>query len=193
MTSSRLPNAYSAQELAALYRVSIPRPEVAAVMRLLQETGLRSAEALSISADEARTWNQPLGRWPRKRVGVVFCRIVGKGDKERLVAVSPEAQRAAQRLLAHPSRNGRAAYLVPWSDRGLRLVIHEAGELAGVHAHPHRFRHTAIQTWVDAGVPVQTVADMAGHSSIDITRLYFAASSTARVDALEATARFRRG
>jgi integrase len=79
---------------------------------------------------------------------------------------------------------GTNGHLVPWSERGLRYVLEEVGKKAGVHCHAHRFRHTAISAWVEAGTPIEVVADMAGHEDVNTTRLYFASSIRLRREAL---------
>lgn len=188
MTGRRLPRPYEPGELRRLQAVA--RPEVWAVCVFLRETGLRSAEACSITIHEAKSWPQP-PRWCR-RPGCArhsaMSRIIGKGDKERAVMLSPAALRAS-RVLASHAHNGR---LIGWSDRGLRYVIAEAGKAAGVHAYCHRFRHTHISELVEAGVPVEVVSEMAGHSRTDTTRLYWSASHRLRARAMQRRGRFLR-
>lgn len=182
MTTFRLPKPYTADELERLYAAA-DDPCVHASMRFLHATGLRSAEALSVETGLARSWPEP-GRFRRRST---TFRVVGKGDKERVVLLNNDALRAARDLL--PYANG---HLIPWADRTLRVKIQRVGELAGVHAHPHRFRHTYVTELVEAGNPIEVVADMAGHSRVDITRLYYSASVTARVEAERRRRRWRR-
>jgi integrase len=150
---------------------------------------LRSAEALQIPTELVRTW-RPRRRFTRFTPPTF--RVIGKGDKERVVLFSAEAVRAARDLLPFAHLSVSTTRLIPWSDRGMRFVIAEIGARAGVHAHPHRFRHTAITEWVESGTPIDVVADMAGHSSIDVTRLYYQASITARVRAERRRRRWRK-
>jgi len=190
MTTLRLPKPFTDTELRALERAAHDRPEIRATMAFLRETGLRSAEACSITSGEARAWPNP-PRWCRRpgcrRHGAVL-RVIGKGDKERVVVLTPQALRAARVMVAFGS-NG---HLIPWSDRGLRFVLAEIGKTAGVHCHPHRFRHTHVTELVESGVPIEIVADMVGHSRTDITRLYWSASERARVGALRSRGRYLR-
>lgn len=184
MATRRLPRPLDREELRRIRRACRKRPEVWDLIVLLRETGLRSAEVLQLSVEEAK-------RWPRLSRRPVTVRIIGKGDKERLVVLTRQARAAARRL----ARAGRArTQLVPWSDRGMRYVLREVGEAAGVHLHPHRLRHTHISELVEAGVPIEVVADMVGHSRVDITRLYWTASARAKTAALRARRRYlRRG
>jgi integrase len=185
MTTTRLPKPYTAAELDALYAAA--RPDVAAAMRFLHETGLRIAEACAIPSGIAARWPRPPW-WCRARAcrrhGASF-RVIGKGDRERIVMLTPAALRASRALLDVTS-NG---HLFPWTDRGVRYLFAEVGERAGVHCHPHRFRHTLASELVESGVPIEIVADMLGHSKTDITRLYWIASERSKVNALRRRAR----
>ena len=183
MTTVRLPKPFTTDELKALDRASASRPEIWATCTFLRETGLRSAEACAITSEEARHWPQP-PRWCRRpgcRRHRAMLRVIGKGDKERAVLLTPTALRAAHVMLA-TTKNG---HLVPWSDRGLRYVLAELGDRAGVHCHPHRFRHTLATELVEAGVPIEIVADILGHSSSEVTKLYWQASQRSKVAALK--------
>ena len=178
MTTFRAPKPYTETELRALFRAcrEADRPDVNALCRLLLCTGMRSAEVLQIPTELVRTW-RPHSHL-RRFTPPVF-RVIGKGDKERLVLFSAEAVRAARDLLPFTA-NGQ---LVPWTDRGMRFVLAEIGRKAGVHCHAHRFRHSYAQEHVEAGTPLQVLADMMGHSSLDVTRLYYSSSVRVRVDA----------
>jgi site-specific recombinase XerD len=188
VTAFRNPTPYTEAELAALYAAAraVGRPDVDALMRLLHTTGLRSAEALQIPTELVRGWMpRRLGR----RFTAPTFKVIGKGDKERVVLFSAEAVRAAKDL-ARFTVNGQ---LVPWSDRGMRYVLAEIGKKAGVdRAHPHKFRHTFAQEHVEAGTPLQVLADMMGHSTLDITRLYYSSSTRARVAAEKGRRRYKR-
>ena len=181
MTTLRLPKPFSPVELDRLF-ATVDRDDVRAAMVLLHETGLRIAEACSISSEEARTWKAPPW-WCRRRIcrrHAASVRLIGKGDRERAVPLSREAVRASRVLLAATS-NGQ---LIPWTDRGVRWLFKEVGDRAGVHCHPHRFRHTLATELVEGGVPIEIVADILGHSSSEVTKLYWAASQRSKVAAL---------
>jgi integrase len=175
----RLPKALEANWIRRVRAEADPLERAA--FDFLLETGLRSAEFGAVLAAEARSWPRPSwwARSPRASL-----RVVGKGAKDRLVVLSPLALRAAGALLSEPSENGRADYLLPWADRTLRLRFQRLGERAGVELHPHRTRHTWITQLVEAGNPIEVVADMAGHESVDTTRLYYLASERSKWEAM---------
>jgi len=186
----RLPKPFGPGEVERVIATAqASRPDVAAAMVLLLESGLRIAEACSITSEEARSWPEPPW-WCRRRT----CRrhswstaIVGKGDRERRIALTPAALRASRTLLG-VTTNGT---LIPWTDRGVRYLFERVGAQVGIHVHPHRFRHQFAQEMIDAGVPVELVADMMGHSTTEITRLYFGASHTRQLEAMRVRHRRR--
>jgi integrase len=67
--------------------------------------------------------------------------------------------------------------------RALRRVFKRANV---TRAFPHLFRHTAITNWLTAGVPVETVAVLAGHSSTKVTMKHYSHWVKARQENLEA-------
>ena len=53
------------------------------------------------------------------------------------------------------------------------------GRLAGLHeVTPHTLRHTFARTLLALGTPINDVADLLGHSSLDTTRIYTKASES---------------
>ena len=153
-----------------------------AAVAFLHDTGLRIAEACSITTEEARSWPSPPW-WCRRRVcrrHAAVTRVIGKGDRERVVILTRRAVDSAQVLLTYTD-NGR---LFKWTDRGVRWVFEQVGKKAGVHLHPHRLRHTLATELVEGGVPIEVVADILGHSSSEITKLYWQASQRSKVAAL---------
>jgi len=180
VTTLRLPKPFTGVELDRLF-AAVDREDVRAAMSFLHETGLRIGEACSISSDEARTWKAPPW-WCRRRVcrrHAASVRVIGKGDRERAVPLSREAVKAS-RVLLEVTSNG---HLMPWTDRGVRYHFERVGKKAGVHCHPHRFRHTLATELVEGGVPIEIVADILGHSSSEITKLYWVASQRSKVAA----------
>jgi integrase len=187
---SRLPRPFSPEELRRLYVANASRPDVLAACSFLRATGLRSAEALSITADEASSWLPPR-RF--RRFTPPMTRIVGKGDKERVCVLSRSAVAAAHELLAFAPSAGRAGLMMPWCARSLRYVLAAAGDRAGVaNVHPHRFRRQFAFDLIEAGVAIELVADMMGHRSTDTTRIYYTASISRQREALRIRERGRR-
>jgi len=191
-TTRRTPRPFEPAELEALRlsALQMGRPDVWAAMSWLRETGCRIAEACAITSEEARTWQVPPW-WCRRNACIrhaSFVIVNGKGSKKRRVLLTRRAVLASQVLLAHTS-NG----LVPWTDRGCRYLFAQVGARAGVAGvSPHRFRHQAVFDLLEASVPVEVVADMMGHSTVDITRIYYLTSKARQVTAARMRSRRRR-
>lgn len=115
-----------------------------------------------------------------------FVKIVGKGDKERLVPIGPEAAkwlkiyleeiRAKQDNIKPGNEN-----FVFLNRRGAALtrvmvfyIVKELAESVGVHKNisPHTFRHSFATHLVEGGADLKAVQDMLGHESITTTELY---------------------
>ncbi len=77
-------------------------------------------------------------------------------------------------------------YCGPWS----RIEAHGTMKMIGFRqnikdCHPHRLRHTFAVRKLLAGVPIEEVSRLLGHSSVKITEQYYAAWTTSRQDLLE--------
>lgn len=112
-----------------------------------------------------------------------FVRVVGKGDKERLVpmgesaaeafsdwlAVRPEADGPQWRDTAFLNRFGRSLSRV-----AVFNMIKKQAILAGVNKEisPHTFRHSFATHLVENGADLRAVQEMLGHESILTTEIY---------------------
>jgi len=74
----------------------------------------------------------------------------------------------------------------PFPSRRLQRLFKLAG-LAG--AHPHRFRDTFAVELLLAGVPIEQVSILLGHSSVKITEKHYSPWIAARQEQLEAAVR----
>ena len=113
-----------------------------------------------------------------------FIRVIGKGDKERLVPVSPRALREID--LYFPDRNALSIEpgyedILFLNRRGKMLtrnmvftIIKELALAAGIQktVSPHTFRHSFATHLVEGGADLRAVQEMLGHESITSTEIY---------------------
>ena len=140
-----------------------------AVVTLLYGCGLRISEALSLTGVDA-----PLPE---------ILRIMGKGDKERIVPVIPVARLAVDcylRLCPHPQspqaplfRGVRGGALNP---RAIQGVMAKARMQLGLPATatPHAMRHSFATHLLSAGGDLRTIQELLGHASLSTTQTYTA-------------------
>jgi len=113
-----------------------------------------------------------------------FIRVIGKGDKERLVPVSQSALREIDLYLpdrhALPVQPGNEDILF-LNRRGRMLtrnmvftIIKELAAAAGIRkkVSPHTFRHSFATHLVEGGADLRAVQEMLGHESITTTEIY---------------------
>ncbi len=139
----------------------------AAVLTLLWGCGLRISEGLSLTAGQA-----PLPD---------SLRIVGKGNKTRLVPVLPavrdavEAYRAAVPYPLPPDeplfRSTRGGPLGPRKVQALMQTLR--GRLGlSERATPHALRHSFATHLLGAGADLRSIQDLLGHASLSTTQRY---------------------
>jgi site-specific recombinase XerD len=67
-----------------------------------------------------------------------------------------------------PRENGR-----PLDRHTVTRFLHKAGAAAGLpHIHPHQLRHTLATQAINRGMPLEAIAAMLGHRSMDMTLRY---------------------
>ncbi|MBI9115555.1 tyrosine recombinase XerC [Sanguibacter suaedae] len=110
-------------------------------------------------------------------------RVIGKGDKERVVPFGVPAARAVERWLAdgRPALAGQSrteALLVGqrgqrWGQRQVRDAVHRLSAIAGVDdVAPHDLRHSAATHLLQGGSDLRTVQEVLGHATLATTQRY---------------------
>lgn len=114
-----------------------------------------------------------------------FVKVLGKGDKERLVPIGQQAIRQIQLYLDHirihiDIQKGFEDYVF-LNRRGKKLtrnmifiITKDLAERAGIHKNisPHTFRHSFATHLVEGGADLRAVQEMLGHESIITTEIY---------------------
>lgn len=140
-----------------------------AVMLLLYGAGLRISEALGLERRDA-----PIA-------GRDVLRIVGKGNKERLVPILPVTQRAVERYLAlcpYPLAPDAPLFVGakggPLSPRLIQLAIARMRDTLALPetATPHALRHSFATHLLAAGADLRQIQELLGHASLSTTQVY---------------------
>ena len=114
-----------------------------------------------------------------------FIRVLGKGDKERLVPINPVAMAAIERyrqeVRVHTKIKAGEGDILFLNRRGKRLsramifhLVKTLAEKAGIRKKisPHIFRHSFATHLVRRGADLRAVQAMLGHESITTTEIY---------------------
>lgn len=140
-----------------------------AVLLLLYGSGLRISEALGLTRGAA-----PLQ-------GTDVIRVVGKGDKERMVPVLPVTQAAIGRyidLCPFALRGDEALFRGekggPLSPRIIQLLMARLRDSLGLPptATPHALRHSFATHLLSAGADLRQIQELLGHASLSTTQVY---------------------
>ncbi|HSO30353.1 MAG TPA: tyrosine recombinase [Candidatus Sulfomarinibacteraceae bacterium] len=147
-----------------------------ALLELLYAAGLRISEALGLDREDLS-------------LEAAFVRVIGKGDKERLVPVGDVALGILARWISGP-RNALLAvgHVQPLrggplflGERGRRLArqqawaaVKRAAAAAGLadRVSPHTLRHSFATHLLEGGADLRIVQELLGHASISTTQLY---------------------
>lgn len=114
-----------------------------------------------------------------------FIRVIGKGDKERLIPIGSEAVKYIQIYLDTIRRHMTIAkghedfvFLNRFGKSLSRIMIFNIlkslTERAGIkkHVSPHTLRHSFATHLVEGGADLRAVQEMLGHESITTTEIY---------------------
>ena len=112
-----------------------------------------------------------------------FVRVIGKGDKERLVPMGEMAKMALLEYLEHrpPSVELEDSEMVFVNRFGKSLsrvsafkTVKKMALLAGVRKEisPHTFRHSFATHLIENGADLRLVQEMLGHESVATTEIY---------------------
>jgi integrase/recombinase XerD len=171
-----LPDVLSFGEIEAIIgKIDLSKPEGGrnkAILETMYSCGLRVSEVVNL-------------RISGLYLDVGFIRVVGKGDKERLVPIGSDAIKYIriyqQEIRVHiPLKPGNEDILF-LNRRGSKLsrvmiflFLKDLVGLAGIKKNisPHTFRHSFATHLVEGGADLRAVQEMLGHESITTTEIY---------------------
>lgn len=171
-----LPEVLSIPEIEAILNgIDLSKPEGhrnKAIIEVMYGCGLRVSEVVNLRISNLYFRDN-------------YIRIIGKGDKERLVPIGQTAQNAIllymEGVREHIKIKKGEEDFVFLNRRGARLtremifmMIKQAAEVAGITKtiSPHTFRHSFATHLVEGGADLRAVQEMLGHESITTTEIY---------------------
>ncbi|MCF8225554.1 MAG: site-specific tyrosine recombinase XerD [Bacteroidales bacterium] len=171
-----LPEVLTVEEIDRLFSgIDLSKPEGRrnrAMLELLYSCGLRVSELTGLKISDV---------YPDEG----FVRIVGKGDKERLIPISRVALNEIEKYM--PDRNSMLNIDKGNTDvlflnrRGKQLtrvmiftIVKDLARKTGLKKtiSPHTFRHSFATHLVNGGADLRAVQEMLGHESIVTTEIY---------------------
>ena len=135
-----------------------------AIIGLMLHAGLRVSEVCSLKHEDIDL---------SARAGNVS--VIGKGNKYREVPLNITVRKMLEPWMdvnssnpLFPNRYGNGI-----STRGVFKLVDEYAYQAKLEdVSPHTLRHSFCKNAIDRGIPIDQVAALAGHSSLDITKRY---------------------
>lgn len=172
----KLPDTLSVEEIDllvdAIDRSKAEGERNIAIIETLYGSGVRVSELITMKISEI-FWEDE------------FIRIIGKGDKQRLVPVSPKALKHLKIYLTeirvHLKIDPIYEDFVFLNRRGRGLtrvmiftIVKQLAEKVGLQKNvsPHTFRHSFATHLIEGGADLRAVQDLLGHESITTTEIY---------------------
>lgn len=161
-----LPKSLSVDEAFALCEPKHLRDK--AIIELLYATGIRISELVALNVNQVD-------------FGAGAIKVMGKGQKERLVPFHGKCAEALKAWIAseaQPPRNDEPLFT---GERGKRINARVIRRMLAIHGkqigltgsmHPHRFRHAFATHLLESGADLRGIQEMLGHESISTTQRY---------------------
>ncbi len=171
-----LPDVLTFEEIETIIaQIDLSKPEGGrnkAILETMYSCGLRVSELVNLKISCLFT-------------DVGFIRVIGKGDKERLVPIGSNAVKYIgiyrNSIRTHvPVKPGHEDILF-LNRRGTKLsrvmiflLLKDLVKLAGItkNISPHTFRHSFATHLVEGGADLRAIQEMLGHESITTTEIY---------------------
>jgi len=175
-TSRKLPDVLSFEEIELMIsQIDVSKPEGGrnkAILETMYSSGLRVTEVITLKISCLY-------------LDVGFIRVIGKGDKERLVPIGADAIKYIKlykdtiRVHQTPSKDCEDILFLNNRGKGLSRVmifyiIKDLLLKTGIQKtiSPHSFRHSFATHLIEGGADLRAVQEMLGHESITTTEIY---------------------
>ncbi len=175
-TARKLPDVLHVDEIDEMISmIDLSKPEGVrnkAILETMFSCGLRVTETVNLKISDISFTDQ-------------FVRVIGKGNKERLVPIGRVAIKAiniyTSTIRNHIEPKVGSHDILFLNNRGTKLsrvmiflLIKKFAMEAGIKKKisPHTFRHSFATSLVEAGADLRAVQQMLGHESITTTEIY---------------------
>lgn len=171
----KLPHTLTVDEIDALIAaIDLSKPEGSrnrAILETLYSCGLRVTEAISLRLSDLFFKDE-------------YIRIIGKGNKERLVPINQKAISYIEKYLTDRNKlniNPKAENILFLNRRGNQLtrvmvftIIKELSRKIGLKKKisPHTFRHSFASHLFERGADLKVIQELLGHETIITTEIY---------------------
>lgn len=177
---NRLPDFFYPSEMQEIFEAiekldSDQQPLFSALLELLYATGMRVSEISDLTLKQID-------------FSMALIRVIGKGQKERIVPVGDQALESVQNyikgLRAQTLEENKVDKDYPYifiSKRGkklsptiIRKILQTIMEETGLNMaiHPHKLRHTFATHMLNNGADMRSVQEMLGHEDLSSTQIY---------------------
>jgi integrase/recombinase XerD len=172
----KLPDVLSLEEINLLFEhidhSTFDGQRNRAILETMYSCGLRVSELIGLKISNLY-------------IDAGFIRVIGKGNKERLVPIGDEAVKYINLYKDHIRKQGKIVngfediLFLNKHGKGLSrvmifLIIKKAAATAGIqkNIYPHTLRHSFATHLVENGADLRAVQEMLGHESITTTEIY---------------------
>ncbi|MCD7963442.1 MAG: site-specific tyrosine recombinase XerD [Rikenellaceae bacterium] len=174
-TGRKLPDVLSYMEVKNLLdSIDLSQPQGhrnRAILETLYSCGLRVSELIELQITDIF-------------INEGYIRVIGKGDKQRLVPISEVARRHVANYMEQRKTmkiDGKNTDFLFLNNKGKKLsrvmifyIIKDTALKAGIHKNisPHTLRHSFATHLLQGGADIRVVQEMLGHESILTTEIY---------------------
>jgi len=140
-----------------------------AILELFYSSGLRVSELVALDVSDADFLSETL-------------RVMGKGNKERLVPIGSHAMKALQKYRQQAAVHDGPLFINKNKDpskrrlsaRSVQMLLKKylAATDIGFEVTPHKLRHTFATHMLDHGADLRSVQTLLGHASLSTTQIY---------------------
>ena len=177
-TEKRLPDVLFEDQIDYLFKKNEERNDFLsvrdqAILETLFSSGIRAKELVNLNVQSLDLSRREL-------------RVIGKGDKERIVLISNECKKSLQTymkqvrpvLLSKTKTASPALFLNNQGNRlttrGLEYILTEIQNKTGIDfgLHPHMLRHSFATYLLSQGADLVSIQKLLGHENLNATQIY---------------------